>query len=129
MFNRNCAEALEVYAKAFDAQVTEKQTYGDMPPNPAFPIAEENKNQVLHARLVIEGTEVMCADSSERCNAGDNMYVSLNTENEALVRKAWDTLKDGGKVYMELSPQFFAIAHGSLCDKFGINWMFTVPKQ
>jgi len=129
MFNRNCAEALEVYAEAFDAQITEKQTYGDMPPNPAFPIPEEKKNLVLHSRLVIEGMELMCADSSEGCSAGDNMFVSLTTKDEVLVQKAWGILKHDGKIYMELAPQFFAVAHGSLRDRFGVNWMFTVSKQ
>jgi PhnB protein len=43
MFNRNCAEALLVYEKAFDAKITEMQKYGDMPPNPNFPVPEENK--------------------------------------------------------------------------------------
>lgn len=128
MFNRNCAEALEVYAKAFDTQVAEKQTYGDMPPNPAFPVAEENKSLVLHARIVIDGMEIMCADSSEPSKSGDNMYISVTTKDAAMVQRAWDILQEGGEIYMKLSPQFFAAAHGSLCDRFGINWMFTVPK-
>lgn len=48
---------------------------------------------------------------------------------EAAVRKAWDVLKEGGEVYMELAPSFFAKAHGSLRDKYGINRMFTAMKQ
>lgn len=128
LFNRNCAEALEVYAKAFDAQITEEQTYGNMPPNPSFPIAEEDKGLVLHARLRWNDTELMCADASERCQPGDNMYVSVTTKDAALVQRAWDILKENGEVYMELSPSFFAAAHGSLRDRFGVNWMFTALK-
>lgn len=128
MFNRNCAQALEVYTKAFGAEIAEKQTYGDMPPNPNFPIAEEDKALVLHARLRWNGTELMCADASARCETGDNMYVSITTQDLALVQKAWGILQEDGEIYMDLAPSFFAAAHGSLRDRFGINWMFTALK-
>ena len=128
MFNRNCAEALDVYAKAFGGEIKEKQTYGDMPGNPAFPIAEADVGLVLHARLVIDGAELMCADSSARSEPGSNMYVSVTLSDAAPIRKAWDVLKQDGTVYMELAPSFFAVAHGSLRDKYGVNWMFTAMK-
>ena len=128
MFNRNCAEALETYAKAFDAKISEMQKYGDMPPNPAFPIAESDKGLVLHARLNINGAELMCADSSEHGKNGTNMYVTVTTPDSAPIQKAWNILKDGGEIYMELAPSFFAALHGSLRDRFGINWMFTALK-
>ncbi len=127
MFNRNCAEALELYERAFGAKVLEKQTYGDMPPNPAFPIADEDKGLVLHARLELDGAQLMCADS-QRVEPGDNMYVSITTQDADRVLKAWDALKEGAEVYMELQPSFFASHHGSLRDKYGINWMFTATK-
>jgi PhnB protein len=126
MFNRNCEEALKAYEKAFDTKAAHIQKYGDMPPNPAFPIEENDLNLILHSRLVIEGVEVMCADSRQTPEAGSNMYISLTTSNDELVKRAWDTLKDGGKVSMELTPSFFARLHGNLQDKFGVNWMFTL---
>ncbi len=128
LFNRNCEEALKTYEKAFSATITEMQKYCDMPPNPAFPIADQDKNLVLHARINIAGAELMCADSSGGISSGDNMYVSITVKDEAVVKKAWDILKQGGEVYMELAPSFFAKLHGSLKDRFGINWMFTAMK-
>jgi PhnB protein len=121
-------EALEIYAKAFNAKIGEVQRYGDMPPNPAFPIIESDKGLVLHARLNINGIELMCADTSESNTCGNNMYVTVTTPDVAFVQKAWDILKDGGEIYMELTPSFFAQLHGSLRDRFGINWMFTASK-
>jgi PhnB protein len=129
MFNRNCAEALELYAKAFDAKITEVQKYGDMPPDPNFPITDSVKNLVLHSRLKIDGMEFMCSDASEGVTSSDNMYISVMTEDRRSVQKAWDELRPGAqKIYMELGPVFFALLHGSLRDKFGINWMFSVEK-
>ncbi|WP_027629579.1 VOC family protein [Ruminiclostridium cellobioparum] len=128
MFNRNCAEALLVYEKAFDAKITEMQKYGDMPPNPNFPVPEENKELVLHSRIQLDGGEIMCADASERGEAGNNMYVSITTKDAALIQRAWNILKQDGEIYMELTESFFAVLHGSLRDRFGINWMFTAIK-
>ncbi|HEX3077449.1 MAG TPA: VOC family protein [Lachnospiraceae bacterium] len=128
IFNKNCGEALEVYTKAFDAKILELKKYGDMPPNPAFPIAESDKELVLHARLEIDGMELMCADGSASSTRGNNMYVSITTKDATIVQKAWDILKTDGNIYMQLEPSFFAAAHGSLQDKFGINWMFTALK-
>ncbi|KPU44634.1 hypothetical protein OXPF_17200 [Oxobacter pfennigii] len=59
---------------------------------------------------------------------GNNMYVSITTKDEAFIQKAWDILKQDGEVYMEPTSSFFTTLHGSLRDKFGINWMFTVLK-
>lgn len=128
MFNRNCTEALLVYEKAFDAKITEMQKYGDMPPNPNFPIPEENKGLVLHSRIQLDGGEIMCADASERGEVGNNMYVSITTKDAALIQRAWNVLKQDGEIYMELTESFFAVLHGSLRDRFGINWMFTAIK-
>lgn len=119
MFNRNCEEALRAYEKALDTKIGEMQKYGDMPSNPAFPIADADKNLVLHARIPIDGAELMCADSSERSTSGDNMYVSV-TSDEAVVQKAWDVLKQDGKIYMELAPSFCYCA-SKMYEKCGQN--------
>jgi PhnB protein len=128
MFNRNCAEALELYARAFDGKITELQKYGDMPPNPAFPVADADKNLVLHGRLKMGEMELMAADSSEHAQSGSNMYITVTVKDKDYAQKAWDHLKREGHIYMELVPSFFALLHGSLRDKFGVNWMFTVLK-
>lgn len=70
----------------------------------------------------------MCADSEDRNQPGENMYVSVTTEDLNLVRNAWNLLKEDAVIYMDLTPTFFAELHGSLRDKFGVNWMFTGVK-
>ena len=128
MFNRNCKEALALYEKAFKAKVKEVMTYGDMPENPSLLVLEKDKKLVLHARFEINGTEIMCADSSRSLQGGSNMFVSVSMKDSAMAKKAWSILKKGGKVYTELQPSFFASLQGTLQDAFGINWMFTVEK-
>jgi len=127
MFNNNCQDALDVYEKALGAKVLHKQTYGDMPPNPDFPVAEEDKRLVLNAQFEIAGTVLMASDVGQlSANNGNNMYITITTENKELVTRAWEILKEDGEVINDLEPAFFAELHGSLRDKFGINWMFSV---
>jgi PhnB protein len=126
MFNNNCEEALAVYEQAFGAKVLHKQTYGDMPPNPDFPVALEEKGLVLNAQFEIAGTVLMASDVGQlAATVGNNMYVAITTEDKALTTNAWELLKEGGEVINDLQPTFFAELHGSLRDKFGISWMFT----
>jgi len=127
-FNRNCAEALELYAKAFNAKISGVQKYGDVPPNPSFPVADKDKNLVLHASLKIGDTEIMASDSLKQRESGTNMHITVTSKDSDYVKHAWETLKQGGHIYMELAPTFFALLHGSLQDRFGINWMFSVMK-
>jgi PhnB protein len=128
MFNGKCKEALKLYEKAFNVKIDEIQRYGDMPPNPDFPVSNNQKDFILHSKFLLDGMEIMCSDSSGNSQRGSNMYISITTKDEKPVKQAWDILKDAGEIYMELQPAFFALAHGSLQDQFGVNWMFTVPK-
>lgn len=129
MFNRNCAEAIETYKDALDAELVKVRRYSDLPPDPKFPIAEGDKDLILHAQLRVNGMDMMCADSFKRSTPGENMYVAVTTKDAAFVQKAWDVLKQDGEVYMELAPSFFASLHGSLRDKYGVNWMFSALKE
>jgi len=128
MFDRACAQAMEAYKEAFCGEILEMEKYGDMP-DPGFPVAENDKDLVLHARLKIGDTEIMAADSGHRRCPGENMYVTVTAADGAAVHKAWDALKQDGEIYMDLTPTFFAALHGSLRDRFGINWMFTVMRR
>jgi PhnB protein len=124
MFNGKCKEALALYEKAFDVKIGEIQRYGDMPPNPNFPVSDDKKDRILHSKFVLDGTEIMCSDSSGESRSGSNMYVSVTTKDGNLVKQAWDALKNSGEIYMELQPSFFCpgprVAAGSIRDKLDV---------
>jgi PhnB protein len=127
MFNGECEEAFRLYQNAFDGEIMAMQKYGEMPPNPDFPVAEEDRNLVLHAQLKLtESGVVMGADGKRTLPDSEKVYISVMLDSEEQAKKAWNMLKDGGTVFMELQPAFFAKLHGSLKDKYGICWMFSV---
>ncbi|PLS07178.1 VOC family protein [Neobacillus cucumis] len=127
MFNRECDEAFKMYQKAFDGEMVAIQKYGDMPPNPEFPVAENDKNLVLHAQLKLtESGMIYGSDGQRNYEGSPKVTISVELDSEEKALNAWEILKEGGSVYMELQPTFFAKLHGSVQDKYGVTWMFTV---
>lgn len=127
MFSGNCAEAIEHYRRSFSGEITRIQRYGDMPPNPAFPVTNEMKNRILHVELKLaNGGTILGCDSFMAESGKGPVGISVEMDSEEKAREAWNLLKEGGSVRMEMGPQFFARLHGSLVDKFGVTWLFTV---
>ena len=111
--------------RIFGGEITHMNKFSNMPPNPNFIVPDGMMDKVLHRGFETEGQTVLCSDSFGRHSSGDSMYISI-TANKGVVQKAWDELKNGGQVMNDLAPTFFAPIHGSLLDRFGICWMFTV---
>ncbi|MBE6185450.1 MAG: VOC family protein [Bacillus sp. (in: Bacteria)] len=127
MFKRECAEAFKMYQEAFDGEMIAMQKYGDMPLNPEFPVAEDDKNLVLHAQLKLtESGSILGSDGKRDYQDSGKVSISVELDSEDRAKKAWNILKDGGTIHMDLQPTFFAKLHGSVKDKYGVTWMFTV---
>jgi PhnB protein len=127
MFNRECEEAFNFYQKAFNGEMISIQKYGDMPPNPQFPVPESDKDLVLHAQLKLtESGNIMGSDGNRDFPSGEKVSISVELDSEEIAKNAWNVLKEGGSIHMELQPTFFSKLHGSVKDKYGVTWMFTV---
>lgn len=127
MFNRECKEAFNLYQKAFDGEMVVIQKYGDMPPNPEFPVAESDKDLVLHAELKLtESGYIMGSDGRRDFQDAEKVCISVELDSEDRAKSAWNVLKEGGTIHMDLQPTFFSKLHGSVKDKYGVTWMFTV---
>ena len=126
-FNGNCREAVDFYAEVFGVEPTNLMTFGDMPPHPDYPLPDEAKNMIMHARLRIQGSTVMFSDvfPGMPFTQGNNVTLSIVSDNEEEIRSAFDKLKVGGKIAMELQETFWSKCYGSLRDKLGIEWQFN----
>ncbi|MFD0713564.1 VOC family protein [Paenibacillus sp. GCM10027626] len=127
-FNGNCREAAEFYAQVFKTDKPHITTFGDVPPSPDFTLPEEAKALVMHTRLQISGSNVMFSDvfPGMPFTVGNNVSLSIVTDNQEEIQSAFDQLKEGGKVGMELQETFWSKCYGSLVDKFGIHWQFNL---
>ncbi|WP_307413973.1 VOC family protein [Neobacillus ginsengisoli] len=127
MFNRECKEAFNLYQKAFDGEMIAIQKYGDMPPNPEFPVVESDKDLVLHAELKLtESGYIMGSDGKKDFQDAEKVCISVELDSEERAKNAWNVLQEGGTIHMDLQPTFFSKLHGSVKDKYGVTWMFTV---
>ncbi|WP_419961300.1 VOC family protein [Psychrobacillus sp. BM2] len=126
-FNGNCREAAEFYAEVFKTEKPEIMTFGDSPQNPDYVLPEEAKDLVLHTRLNINGSNVMFSDTfpGSPFVAGNNISLAFVSKEEDMVKSAFNALKEGGKVSMDLQETFWSKCYGSLRDKFGIEWQFS----
>jgi PhnB protein len=126
-FNGNCREAVEFYEQVFGTEKPQIMTFGDTPPNPQFPLAEEAKKLVMHTRLNINGSTVMFSDvfPGSPFVAGNNISLSIVSKNIDEVKSLFNNLKEGGTVGMDIQETFWSKCYGSLTDKFGIEWQFS----
>ncbi|MGJ7921227.1 VOC family protein [Neobacillus sp. LXY-4] len=126
-FNGNCREAMEFYAEAFGSAKPEIMSFGEAPPNPDFQLPDEAKNLVMHSRVTISGSNVMASDTypGSPYTVGNNVSVTVITKDVDELKTAFNKLKEGGKVGMELQETFWSKCYGMLTDKFGVAWQFS----
>lgn len=129
-FNGNCREAVEYYAKVFGIENPQISTFGEMP-NPKFPIPEEAKNLVLHARLSISGSNVMFSDTFPGMPfvIGNNVSLAVGFKDLGEIKSVFSQLKEGGQVGMVLQETFWSKCYGNLTDKFGIVWQLSYESE
>lgn len=127
-FNGNCREAVEYYAQVFGTEEPKMMSFGEAPPNPEYPLPEEAKHLIMHTRLNINGSNVMFSDVFPGMPfvAGNNISLTIVSESMDEIQSAFNKLKDGGTVGMELQETFWSKCYGSLTDKFGIIWQFNL---
>ena len=132
-FARNTEEAFLFYKSVFGGEfMGEIARFSSVPPQDgAPPIAEADKNLVMHIALpILGGTHVlMGTDAPESMgfglNFGNNVYINLEPDTRAETRRLFDALSAGGKVEMELQDMFWGDYFGSCTDRFGVLWMFN----
>ena len=135
-FPRNTEEAFNFYKSVFGGEFLGKiNRMGDVPPQEGVPpLAEEDKNLVMHVALPILGGHVlMGTDATEsmghRLNFGNNIYINLEPDTREETDRLFAQLSDGGKIEMQPQEMFWGDYFGSCTDKYGIQWMFNCSNK
>jgi PhnB protein len=129
IFNGNCGEAMQFYAKCLGAEL-QLMKFGDMPEACPEGAPEGTKDRIMHARLTKGKTVLMASDNGPGMSftQGNNFSISIDCESAQEVDKYFAALGDKGKIKMPVQETFWAARFGMLTDKFGINWMFNFGK-
>ena len=127
-FAGKASEAIDFYEKVFHSNDKKVLRFQDAPPSPDFPVPEHMKNYVMHAEMTINGTKVSFSDTQDSVKDGSMISLAVDFPTEDKVREAYEALKEGGLVLMELAPQFFSPLYGWVVDKYGISWQIICAK-
>lgn len=135
-FPRNTEEAFNFYKSVFGTEFAgEIQRFSKVPPQEGQPpIAQEDKNLVMHVGLpILGGHMLMGTDAPEsmgfKVNMGNNVYINLEPDTREETDKLFKALSEGGKVEMPLQEMFWGDYFGSCKDKFGVQWMFNCSSK
>jgi len=135
-FPRSTEDAFSFYKVVFETEYSAPiARFKDIPPHPGQPpLAEADKNLVMHVELpVLGGHVLMGTDAPESMGftvtPGSNMYINLEPDTRAETERLFKALSEGGKVEMTLQEMFWGGYFGSLVDRFGIRWMFNCANK
>lgn len=131
-FTRSTEQAFNFYRSVFGGDFTDViHRFGEIPPSPDQPpIADEDKDLVMHVELPILGGHVlMGTDAPESMgfsvNPGNNVYINLEPDSREETDRLFNALAVGGKIEMDMQDMFWGAYFGSLTDQFGVQWMFN----
>ena len=129
-FSGNCTQAIEMYEKAFKAQIEYKATYSQANKNEYNNTNEAQKDWIYHAQLKIgKQTIMMCDDDDSDLNVGDGkeqrksevcLCVEFSAKEELMY--AYDVMKEDAIILEPMSSASYSEAFVLLEDKFGIRW-------
>lgn len=131
-FPRQTEEAFNFYKSVFGGEFEGGiHHFAEVPAQPGQPpMAEEDKNLVMHVMLpILGGHMLMGTDAPEsmgfKINFGNNVYLNLEPDTRGETDRLFAALSEGGKVEMALQEMFWGDYFGSCIDKFGVQWMFN----
>lgn len=136
-FPGNTEEAFNYYKSIFGSEFLGGgiMRFRDIPPSPGHPpMAEEDKNMVMHVELrILNSHTLMGTDAPEsmgfKVNFGNNSHINLQPDTRKETKQLFDKLSQGGKVSMDLQDMFWGDYFGSCTDKYGVQWMFNCNEK
>lgn len=117
-----CKEAIDFYERVFKGTNKFIDYDKDAPADSGITVTENTKDHVMHAGLTICGTQINFSDTNESVDPGNMICLNVFFKNETEVCEAYEGLREGGKIIVELGPQFFSPMYGSIVDKYGVKW-------
>ncbi|MCU0509531.1 MAG: VOC family protein [Anaerolineae bacterium] len=129
-FDGDTREAVEFYARVFDTEPQQTQTYGELPEDPSHPLPEAARNRIMHTRIYIDGTPLMFSDTFPGMpfTPGNNFTLTLTGADRGQLERRFHALAEGGAIIMPLQETFWTKLYGQVRDKFGIEWQVNLEE-
>lgn len=128
VFPGTCREAFAFYEKTFGCKIQMTMAFGEAPAG--VPVPPDAKDLIMHTSMPVGSMTLMGCDAPKgREEALGGFQVSIDSTDEAEVRRLFTTLSEGGSIQMPLSPTFWSPLFGMLNDRFGVGWMVSIPSS
>lgn len=133
-FDGNCEAAFKFYCSVLGGEIEHLSRFSEMPDSPNYPIAEKDKNKVMHLSYRLnDQTVIMGSDTggewANQIVQGNNFSISLNVDSMEEADTILKSLSHKGEVSMPLSKTFWGSYFGMLTDQFGVQWMISCPLE
>jgi PhnB protein len=127
-FLGNTEEAFNFYKKVFGGEFNMISRFKDTPESGKMQPQDQNK--IMHVALPIgKGNILMGTDAVDsmghKFTVGNNIQLSVHTDNKEEADKIFNGLSEGGNVIMPMANTFWGSYFGMLADKFGVQWMVS----
>ena len=129
-FTAETAEALSFYQSIFGGEL-QILTFGMAR---AVPEGDPAEKLAMHAELRTPYATLMASDAPEALAPsavvrGNDMHLSVVTDDEEQGRTWFEALAQGGTITMPFERQMSGDLFGMIRDRFGIQWMVNVRPQ
>ena len=125
-FQGTCDAAFTFYESVFGTKRPMTMRWKDGPPG--TPVPEGAGDLVMHTSLQVGSIQIMGADAPPgRGKPLSGFDISLDDPDSDKIRDLFTKLSEGGSVMMPLAPTFWTPLFGMCTDKFGVNWMLSIP--
>jgi len=126
VFPGNCRDAFAFYEKTFNSKIFMTMTYGDAPPG--SPVPPDSKDRVMHTAMPLGSITLMGCDTPAGVKSPiGGFHISISLSDEAEVKRLYAALSEGGSIQMPLTATFWSPLFGMCTDKFGVEWMVSIP--
>ena len=126
-FNGNAEEAFTFYKSVFGGAFTRVVRFKDIE-SPEFPVAEHEKNKIMHIVLPIGKTSrLMGNDVPEvmgKTNENENRSkIVITTDSKEAANNIFSGLSAGGQIEGPIGDSPWGSYFGCFRDKYGIEWI------
>ena len=125
MFEGDCRQAFEFYARVLRGRNTHMLTNGESPMAAHFPA--ELHGRIMHARLESDAATLMGSDLPPEVKKPSvtAFAVSIVVNDNAEAERIFHALADGGNVDMTIAESPWGERFGMCTDRFGTPWMIN----
>lgn len=131
LFDGNARDALAFYEYVFDTQTESIITFGEIPPNPDFPIPDEVKARVWFGRITIGGDTITISDIGPfpGYTVGNNIDILYINPSKEEIGTVYNRIMEEGSAQVELVESPGDKLYANVKDKFGISWQLSTHES